>query len=92
MTTSTSSPNTTTSTTITTTISPKANNKLVENSIYFVRLIGPDTSDNATPVAPPDREEVAMAIQRLKFNKTSGYDSLPAELAFCVRVCNHSTY
>ena len=38
----------------------------------------PNTWDNATPVAPPDREEVA--IQRLKFNKVSGYDCLPAEL------------
>ena len=36
--------------------------------------------DNTTPVAPPDLEEVAMAIQRFKFNKASGYDGLPAEL------------
>ena len=36
--------------------------------------------DNTTPVAPPDREEVAMAIQRLKLNEASGYDGLPAEL------------
>ena len=36
--------------------------------------------DNTTPVAPQDREEVAMAIQRLKLNKASGYDGLPAEL------------
>ena len=39
----------------------------------------PNTLDN-TPVAPPDREEVAVAIQRLKLNKASGYDGLPAEL------------
>ena len=31
-------------------------------------------TENTTPVAPPDQEEVAMAIQRLKFNKASGYD------------------
>ena len=36
--------------------------------------------DNTTPVAPPDREEVAMSIQWLKLNKASGYDGLPAEL------------
>ena len=43
-------------------------------------MIRPNTLDNTTPVAPPDREELAMAIQRLKLNKVSGYDSLPAEL------------
>ena len=37
----------------------------------------PNTLDNTTPVAPPDREEVTMAIQRLKLNKASGYDGLP---------------
>ena len=34
------------------------------------------------PVAPPDWEEpgrLAIAIQRLKFNKASGDDSLPAD-------------
>ena len=44
----------------------------------MIRPSRPNTLDNTTPVAPPDREEVAMAIQRL--NKTSGYDWLPAEL------------
>ena len=39
-----------------------------------------NTSDNTTPVAPQDREDVAMAIQRLKLNKASGCDGLPAEL------------
>ena len=32
--------------------------------------------DNATPAAPPDREEVPIAIQRFKCNKASGYDDL----------------
>ena len=32
------------------------------------------------PVAPPEREEVAIGILRLKFNKGSGYDGLPAKL------------
>ena len=36
--------------------------------------------DNTTRVAPPDRKEVAMAIQRLKLNNVSRYDGLPAEL------------
>ena len=40
----------------------------------------PNTLGNATPVASQDREEMAIAIQRLKFNKASGYDGLPAEL------------
>ena len=40
----------------------------------------PNTLDNTTPVAPLDRAEVAMAIQRFKLNKVSGYDGLPAEL------------
>ena len=40
----------------------------------------PNTLNNATAVAPPDREKVALAIQQLKFNKASGYDGLPAEL------------
>ncbi|MGC8720952.1 MAG: hypothetical protein ACP5TY_13225, partial [Thermodesulforhabdaceae bacterium] len=31
-------------------------------------------------VPPPDREEVAIAIHRLKSNKAAGYDGLPAEL------------
>ena len=35
---------------------------------------------NTTPVPPPDREEVAIAIHRLKANKAAGYDGLPAEL------------
>jgi len=38
------------------------------------------TCDNNTPVTPPDREEVSIAIKRLKSNKASGYDGLPAEL------------
>ena len=36
--------------------------------------------ENTTPVALLDREEVAMAIQRLNLKKASGYDGLPAEL------------
>ena len=36
--------------------------------------------DKTIPVAPSDREEVAMAIQGLKLIKASGYDGLPAEL------------
>ena len=39
-----------------------------------------NTLDNTTPVAPSDRKEVALAIQRPKLNKSSGYDGLPAEL------------
>ena len=39
-----------------------------------------NTLDNTTPVALPDRAEVAMAIQGPKFNKASGYDGLPSEL------------
>ena len=39
-----------------------------------------NTLDNTTPVVPQDREEMAIAIQRLKFNKASGYDGLLAEL------------
>ena len=46
----------------------------------MIRPSRPNTLDNTTPGAPSDREEVAMAIQRLKLNKASGYDSLPAEL------------
>ena len=46
----------------------------------MIRSSRPNTLDNATLVASPDREEVAIAIQRLKFNKASGYDGLPAEL------------
>ena len=46
----------------------------------MIRPSRPNTLDNTTPFAPPDREEVPMAIQRLKLNKTSGYDGLPAEL------------
>ena len=46
----------------------------------MIRLSRPNTLGNATPVAPPDREELAIAIQRLKRNKASGYDGLPAEL------------
>ena len=45
----------------------------------IIRPFRPNTLDNTTPVAPPDREEVAMVIQRLKLNKASGYDGLPAE-------------
>ena len=36
--------------------------------------------DNTIPVAPSNPAEVDMAIQRLKFNKVSGYDGLVAEL------------
>ena len=46
----------------------------------MIRPSSPNTLDNTTPVPPPDREEVAMAIQRLILNKASGYDGLPAEL------------
>ena len=46
----------------------------------MIRPSRPKTLDNTTPVARPDREEVAVAIQRLKLNKASGYDGLPAEL------------
>ena len=35
---------------------------------------------NHTPVDPPDRDEVTIAIKRLKSNKACGYDGLPAEL------------
>ena len=42
----------------------------------MIRPSRPNTLDNTTPIAPPDREEVAMAIQRLKLNKAS----LPAEI------------
>ena len=45
------------------------------NALYF----DPIFTSLDTGVAPPDREEVAMAIQRLKPNKASGYDGLPAE-------------
>ena len=47
----------------------------------MIRPSRPNTLDNTTSVAPALREEVAMAIQRLKFNKASGYDGLPAEPA-----------
>ena len=46
----------------------------------MIRPSRPNTSDNATSFAPPEQEEVAMAIQWIKFNKASGYDGLPAEL------------
>ena len=46
----------------------------------MIRPSRPNTLENTTPVAPPDREEVTMAIQRLKLNKASGYDGFPAEL------------
>ena len=46
----------------------------------MIRSSRPNTLDDAAPVAQLDREEVAIAIQRLKFNKASGYDGLPAEL------------
>ena len=46
----------------------------------MIRPSRPNTLDNTTPVAPPDREEVAMAMQRLKLNNSSGYDGLTAEL------------
>ena len=44
-----------------------------------IRPSRPNTLNNTTPVAPPDREEVAVAIQRLKLNKASGYVGLPAD-------------
>ena len=43
----------------------------------MIRLSRPNTLDKTTPVAPADRAEVAMTIQRLKLNKASGYDGLP---------------
>ena len=46
----------------------------------MIRPSRPNTLDNTTRVAPPDWEQVAMAIQRLELNKASGYDDLPAEL------------
>ena len=46
----------------------------------MIRPSRPNALENTTPVAPPDREEVIMAIQRLKLNIASGYDGLPAEL------------
>ena len=46
----------------------------------MIRPIRPNSLDNTTPVVPPDREEVAMAIERFKLNKASGYEGLPAEL------------
>ena len=46
----------------------------------MIRPSRPNTLVNTTLVAPPDREVVTMAIQRLKLNKASGYDGLPAEL------------
>ena len=51
----------------------------------MIRPSRPNTLDNATTVAPPDREEVAIAIQLLKLNKASGYDGLPVELFKAVR-------
>ena len=57
----------------------------------MIRPSSPNTLDNTAPVAPPDREEVDMAIQRLKLNKASGYDGLPAdELVRCMHhlLCN----
>ena len=46
----------------------------------MIRPSRPTTLDNTTPVAPPDRAEVAITIQRLKCKKASGYDGLPPEL------------
>ena len=46
----------------------------------MIRPSRPNNFDNTTPVAPPDREEVATTIERLKLNKASGYDGLPAEI------------
>ena len=46
----------------------------------MIRPSWPNTLDNTTPLAPPDLEDVAMDIQRLKLNKASGNDGLPAEL------------
>ena len=46
----------------------------------MIRPSRPNTLGNTTPVAPPEWEEVTMAIQRLKLNKASGYDGLHAEL------------
>ena len=37
----------------------------------IIRFSRANTLDNATLVALPDREEVAIAIQRLKLNKAS---------------------
>ena len=46
----------------------------------MIRPCRPNTLDIDTPVAPPEREEMAFAIQRLKYNKASDYDGLPGEL------------
>ena len=46
----------------------------------MIRPSRPNTLDNTTLVAPSDRKEVAIAIQRLKLKKASGHDGLPAEL------------
>ena len=45
----------------------------------MIRPSRPNTLYNATPVAPRNRAEVAIAIQRLKFSKASDYDGFPAE-------------
>ena len=46
----------------------------------MIRTSRPNTLDNVTPAAAPDREELVIAIQRLKFNKASGYDGLTGEI------------
>ena len=46
----------------------------------MIRPSRPNTLDNATAVGPPDREDVPIAIQRLKCNKARGYDGRSAEL------------
>ena len=40
----------------------------------MIRPKRPNNVHNATPVAPLDREEVAITIQRLNCNKIGGYD------------------
>ena len=46
----------------------------------MIRPSRPNTLENTTLVAPPDREEVYMAIRRLKLKKASDYDGRLAKL------------
>ena len=46
----------------------------------MIRPSRPNTLDNATPVAPPAREEVAIAIQRLKLKKAEIFKAGADEL------------
>jgi len=49
-------------------------------AIEMISPSGPIAYINNAPVAPPERGEVTKAIRRLKNNKASGNDGLPAEL------------